>query len=215
MRFRLPRGISETNSQFFQIFLATGRLFAENLASKLWGIKGIAWRVAGGGVSFCVSLSTCAVRPCGACVRPCPPAKNRPSVGLELGFVRPSLWPFPWGFYYIACLRTLSSGEQRAKIFIPFACPVLSTKEDDNRRNACNHLSVQKNTAFVGSCLCVLFLLFSIETLQAVYLSLHRYVFLLPSCRLQCVLPWGLKYNINRFCRGPRCGTCTKKRLLC
>ena len=121
--FCLTLGISETNPRFFQIFLATEELFFKNVASKLWGIKGIAWRVAGGGVSFCVSLSTCAVRPCGACFRPCPPAKNRPSVGLELGFLRPSLFLFPWGFYYIACLRTLSSGEQRAKIFIPFARP--------------------------------------------------------------------------------------------
>ena len=123
--------ISETNSRFFQIFLATGRLFAENLARILAGVKGFGLPPHPGGGSLCVSL------PAVGRFRPsvllwgllpslpaaCPPAKNRPSVGLELGFVRPSLWPFPWGFYYIACLRTLSSGEQRAKIFIPFARP--------------------------------------------------------------------------------------------
>lgn len=43
-----------------------------------------------------------------------------------------------------------------------FARPVLSTKEDGNRRDVCNHLRAQKNTALVGSCLGVLFLLVSI-----------------------------------------------------
>ena len=126
--------ISETNSRFFQIFLATGRLFAENLARILAGVKGFGLPPHPGGGSVFVLLSS-SLGCGGASVLPslwgllpslpaaCPPAKNRPSVGLELGFVRPSLWPFPWGFYYIACLRTLSSGEQRAKIFIPFARP--------------------------------------------------------------------------------------------
>ena len=60
VRFRLPRGISETNSQFFQIFLATEELFSENLASKLWGIKGLAWRLGGGGYAvLIVSRSPC------------------------------------------------------------------------------------------------------------------------------------------------------------
>ena len=67
---------------------------------------------------FCRSSCPASLPACGLS---CPPAKNRPSAGLELGFGRPSLLPSVWGFYYIACLRTLSSGEQRAKIFIPFA----------------------------------------------------------------------------------------------
>ena len=154
----------------------------------LAGVKGFGLPPHPGGGSVSRSLSSllgcggASVRPSLWGLRPslpaaCPPAKNRPSVGLELGFVRPSMFLFPWGFYYIACLRTLSSGEQRAKIFIPFARPFayllqsLCTSfaillpvlcEDGNRLDVCNHLSVQKNTAFVGSCLCVLFLLFSI-----------------------------------------------------
>lgn len=40
MRFRLPRGISETNSQFFQIFLGKGQLFFKNVARILAGVKG-------------------------------------------------------------------------------------------------------------------------------------------------------------------------------
>ena len=162
VRFRLPRGISETNSQNFQDFLATEELFFKNVARILGRVKGLGLPPHPGGGSFFVPVSLACLALLPSLPAACPPAKNRPSVGLELGFVRPSLFPFPWGFYYIACLRTLSSGEQRTKIFIPFACRVLSTKEDDNRRNACNHLSVQKNTAFVGSCWCVLFLLFSI-----------------------------------------------------
>ena len=192
-RFRQTLGISENNSRFFHIFLATGRLFAENLASKLRAVKGIARRVHPGGGCFFRPVLSCGLglcpvsgsarprrradggpvwittgghyrrrlqaRPgsigpassrgflalsrycytgflarldlCGAsggllwavvgwvgiaCGPSCGPvpslqtAKNRPPVGLELGFVRPSLLPSVWGFYYIACLRTLSSG---------------------------------------------------------------------------------------------------------
>lgn len=163
VRFRLPRGISETNSRFFQIFLATEELFFGNLARILGRVRGFGLPVHPGGGSVSRSLSSllgcggASVPPSVAvCPWACPvprwglPAacsitangKKSASVGLELGFVRPSLWPFPWGFYYIACLRTLSSGEQRAKIFIPFTrpfacsiCGKFSAEQDTKKRN--------------------------------------------------------------------------------
>ena len=58
VRFRLPRGISETNSQNFQDFLATGELFFKNVARILAGVKGFGLPPhPGGGLVSCRFLS--------------------------------------------------------------------------------------------------------------------------------------------------------------
>ena len=129
VRFRLSRGISETNSRFFQIFLATGRLFAENLArilaygkpffgnlARILGrVKGLPRPVGGGGGSVFVLLSSslgcggASVLPsCGACFRPCLRPVHLQKIGL------------PWGLNWVLCVRPF--GRSRGAFIISLAC---------------------------------------------------------------------------------------------
>lgn len=79
--FRQTLVISETICRNFQDFLATGRLFAENLARILEGVKGIAWRAHPGGGSVFVLLPS--LPACGLSCGPVPSEKNRASVHLH------------------------------------------------------------------------------------------------------------------------------------
>ena len=119
VRFRLPRGISETNSQNFQIFLATGRLFAENLARILGRVKGFGLPPHPGGGLFlsrfrpwpwpCVRgpVLSC-FRPCGACLRP----RLRPVHLQKIGL--------PWGLNWVLSVRPF--GRSREAFIISLAC---------------------------------------------------------------------------------------------
>ena len=122
MRFRLPRGISETTSRFFQIFLATGRLLAENLARILaygkpffGNLARILGRVKGfglpphpgGGLVF-VSLPSVAVA---VCPWACPPCL-RPVHLQKIGLL--------WGLNWVLCVRPF--GRSRGAFIISLAC---------------------------------------------------------------------------------------------
>ena len=149
--FVSPSGFLRPIPNFTKYFLQQRNFF-----SKMWRANYGASRASlggwvGGGVSFCVSLSTCAVRPpVGlACVRPwaCPPAKNRPSVRPcgrfeRLRLVRPVL-----GWFYMPVCVPCQDGDKGRKfssqIFKPvpvLSCPSL---EDDNRQQ-----DTKKETAF-------------------------------------------------------------------
>ena len=110
--FRLPRGISETNSQFFQIFLATEELFAENLARILAGVKGFGLppHPGGGSVFVPVSLACLGLLPSsrGACFRPCLRSVHLQKIGL--------LWGLNWVLSVRPCCRS------RGAFIISLAC---------------------------------------------------------------------------------------------
>lgn len=171
VRFRLGSGISETIFAFFQIFLATGRLFAENLARILGRVKGFAWRVhPGGGL---VSRFRPCFRPW-PCVRgACLPAacsitangKNRPPWGLNWVLsVRPCCRSRGAFIISLACVpcqvrdkgRKFSTQIFKPVHFLCSSCPV------HHRKMTTGHK--KRNGLLFGrfSMGCMVFLLFSI-----------------------------------------------------